>query len=288
MRDEYRRYLAEGEAAGSAHRLGLNYENLLGSLGMKSGHQAGISLDFKDYREYHPGDDLRHIDWHIYGRTDRLTVKLYREEVYGHLDVLLDGSRSTVLNADKARASLGLAGFFAAAASNARCTHQAWLARETVEQVANGAARPSSWDGIEFDHGGSPGDALARPPALRRRGIRVLLSDLLWPAEPVSILRTLSQNAAATVVVQVLAREDGDPPVAGNVRLRDVETGGILEVLIDTEGRSRYLRALAGLQQDWYRACQTVGASFATLVAEDVVANWRLQELQAARVLEAA
>jgi len=286
MRKEYRQYLTEGETAGSGHRLGLNHENLLGRLGMKSGHQSGISLDFKDYREYNPGDDLRHIDWHIYGRTDRLTVKLYREEVYGHLEILLDGSNSMVLNTAKTRACLGLSGLFASAASNAKCTHQAWLVKNDVDKIANGMVRPSLWDGIELDYGGNPGQALLHPPPFRRQGIRVLISDLLWQCEPVSVLMSLSRNAAATVVVQILAQEDSDPLTSGNVKLRDVETNEILEVLLNDDTRTQYLKALSSLQQDWYRACQTVGASFAILIAEEVIKNWQIQDLQTSQVLE--
>ena len=65
-----------------------------GLLGGTLSQRAGSSLEFRDHRAYEPGDDLRHIDWNAYARTDQLTIKLFREEVTPHLDVVIDTSRS--------------------------------------------------------------------------------------------------------------------------------------------------------------------------------------------------
>ena len=104
--------------------------------GLQLGRQAGASLEFRDHRDYQPGDDLRRIDWNAFARSDRLTIKLYREEISPHLDIVLDGSRSMALEgAEKARAAIGLAAAFAVAAENAGYSHNAWLARRSVEPV---------------------------------------------------------------------------------------------------------------------------------------------------------
>ncbi|MGC3989289.1 MAG: DUF58 domain-containing protein [Chthoniobacteraceae bacterium] len=57
-------------------------------------HQIGSSLEFADYRNYAPGDDLRNIDWNIYGRLDRLFIKLFEEEQDLHIYLLVDASAS--------------------------------------------------------------------------------------------------------------------------------------------------------------------------------------------------
>ena len=103
MNAEYARFLRRGEQAGAGLRLAVPRDPARGHAGFASGVNAGSSLDFKDYREYQPGDDLRHIDWHVYGRTDKLTVKLFREEVTPHADIVLDGSVSMRLE-DSAKA----------------------------------------------------------------------------------------------------------------------------------------------------------------------------------------
>src|SRR5579872_7354927 len=98
MNAELRQALREGEQLGARYALQIPQVAASGRTGSRSGRRAGSSVDFQDYREYQPGDDLRFIDWGIYARNDRLTIKLYREEVTPHLDLILDGSRSMNLD----------------------------------------------------------------------------------------------------------------------------------------------------------------------------------------------
>jgi uncharacterized protein (DUF58 family) len=229
------------------------------------------------------------VDWHAYARSDRLTIKLYREEVAPHVDIILDGSRSMNLEATgKARAALGLAAVFAMAAANARCTHGAWLAAEGMRRVGAGHERPSLWEGVDFDYGGNPWEALSAPAGWRRNGIRIFISDLLWPGEPLAALQRLAEGAAATVIVQVLARADTEPPPPGSTALLDVETGERLDLFVDEATRARYTRALADHQQNWRRFCLQTGAILALLEAENIAQDWRLDPLEAARILATA
>jgi len=260
----------------------------VGATGVRLGHLAGASVDFKDYREYHPGDDLRRIDWNIFARSDKLIVKLYREEVNPHLDLVLDGSRSMALpDSEKARALLGVAAVLAVAAANSQCSHAAWQVASGVRPVGHGSDRPSLWEGVELQDATAPAETFAVPPAtLRRRGIRVLISDLLWSGDPLLTLRPLVHQAAALIVVQLLAEADLDPPVRGNTRLVDVESGRPMEVFVDALAEKRYREALSRHQQNWDRACRQVGANMMTLVAERIVGHWRLPALEAARFLD--
>src|SRR6201995_1984911 len=94
MEPDLQQALRDGEKLGLRYALQIPQVAASGIVGSQSGRRAGSSIDFQDYREYQPGDDLRFIDWGIYARSDRLTVKLFREEVTPHLDLILDGSRS--------------------------------------------------------------------------------------------------------------------------------------------------------------------------------------------------
>jgi uncharacterized protein (DUF58 family) len=259
-----------------------------GSAGLHLGQRAGSSLEFKDHRDYQPGDDLRRIDWSAYARSDKLIIKLYREEVVPHLDIVLDGSRSMALEASaKTQAALGLAAVFATAAANAGYSHGAWLARHLCQPIANGHSRPSAWDDIAFDYRGHPAEAFTRtPPKWRRQGMRLLISDLLWMAEPLAILQHLAQGAAAVAVVQVLAEQDAAPPERGRLRLIDSETDEQREIFVDEAAIKRYQGALARHSQHWHRACRQVGAVMVNLIAEQVVKDWNLAALVAAEVLK--
>src|SRR5262249_23507937 len=179
--DECRSYLMEGERAGRGYALEPPRAASSALAGLQLGRQAGASLEFRDHRDYQPGDDLRRIDWNAFTRSDRLTVKLYREEISPHLDIVLDGSRSMALEGSaKARAAIGLAAAFAVAAANAGYSHNAWLARAYVEPVASGSNRPALWRALALDFRGNPAEAFTRtPPGFRRQGMRVLISDLL-------------------------------------------------------------------------------------------------------------
>ncbi len=287
MNENYQEYLIAGEKAGMRYALEPPPTASAALAGLQLGRQAGSSLEFRDHRDYQPGDDLRRIDWNAFARSDKLTIKLYREEISPHLDIVLDSSRSMALeSSEKARAVIGLAAAFAVAAGNAGYSHNAWLARETVAPVANGANRPSLWRSLDLDFRGNPAESFTRtPPRFRRNGIRVLISDLLWMGEPFAVLQSLAQGAASLVIAQTLARADADPPERGRVRLLDSETDEQREIFIDDGAIRRYRDALARHQQNWRRACRQIGAVMVSLIAEEVVADWNLEALIKAGVL---
>ena len=66
----------------------------------KGSHRSmrfGSSLDFSDFREYHPGDDVRQIDWNVFGRTDKYFIKRFLDEQEMRVHILLDSSKSLIL-----------------------------------------------------------------------------------------------------------------------------------------------------------------------------------------------
>jgi uncharacterized protein (DUF58 family) len=289
VKEAYRKYLQEGEAAGSRYTLHFPQEIMKGDLGARVGRMAGASIDFKDYREYQPGDDVRTIDWNVYGRTDRLTVKLFHEEVNPHLDLILDASRSMALpDTAKERALLGLGALLAISAGNAGASCTAYQAGDGVEEIQNGSGNPSGWDGIVLDHTAGFAEAYAlRPARWRRNGMRMLISDLLWAGDPMFSLGLLAGQSSGVIVVQLMAREDVSPTMNGNMRLSDIEGGEYMETFVDSLALDNYRNALARHQGAWHEACRRVGAQMVTVVAEDLVAGWRLPGLEKTGILGA-
>ena len=290
MNEIYRQYLIDGEREGTRYALTTPRNVPLGVTGNQMGKRPGNSLEFIDHREYQPGDDLRRIDWSGFGRSDKLTIKLYRDEVNPHVDLVIDGSCSMALeNSPKAHATLGLAAVFATAASNVGYSHSAWIARDRYQQVGNGTDRPSIWEGVDFEYRGDLSASFAKgPPRWCPFGLRVLLSDLLWPGDPLAVLSHFAERATAVVVVQVLAEVDVNPPERGNIRLVDSETGEMQELFLDTVAERRYQSSLAHHQENWHVAAKQTGAVMTTVVAEQIVSNWRLEALVAAEVLKIA
>jgi uncharacterized protein (DUF58 family) len=277
--------LRGGEQLGARYALQVPQVAANGWSGSRLGRRAGSSIDFQDYREYQPGDDLRFIDWSVYARTDRLAVKLFREEVTPHLDLILDGSRSMNLEGTaKASALAKVAALLATAAANAQCSQAVWLSGEGFQRLPNDTLQPSAWSGLTMDSPRTPDQAMnILPPRLRRLAVRVFISDLLWPGEPVAFLRRLQAGAAALYVVQLLGRQDVVPPEHGHLQLVDCETGIESDMYIDATVAGQYADNLARLQQSWADACSQCGARMTTLVAEDLQDS--MPELEAAQLL---
>ena len=280
-----RESLRTGEQLGLRYALQIPQVAASGWTGPRSGRRAGSSIDFQDYREYQPGDDLRFLDWGIFARSDRLTVKLFREEVTPHLDLILDGSRSMNLeDTAKAGAVAQLAAMLATAAANAQCTQAVWLSGEGFHRLPNDTLTPSAWDKFELASRRTPDQSFEiMPPKFRRLGVRVLISDLLWPGEPLQMLRRLRDGAAALFVIQLLARDDANPPEHGNLHVVDSETGDEREIYIDSTIARQYAENLAQLQQSWADACRQCGAQMTTIIAEDLENS--LKELEAIQLL---
>lgn len=290
--DETERHAAfeSGWRAGLGYALSRPAQTPAGMMGEQLGSGVGNSIEFMDYREYTPGDDLRRIDWSAYARSDRLVIKLNREEVTPHLDLLLDTSGSMALaGSAKPNALLGLAAALAASSDNARMTRRIYTAAQRLEPIPGGEGDPRSWHWPGFVEAG--GDAtitgamheIAVP--MRRRGVRVLVSDLLCPDDPWPIVSRLVEGASSAHVIQLLGKQDIDPAWNGDLRLVDSESGQVRELRLDTTAMNRYRQQLNRLRDQWRSACARAGVHMTELIAEEVVADWDLSELMRADVL---
>src|SRR2546423_1150716 len=101
--------------------------------------------------------------------------------------------------------------------ANAPASATRWVCRARRRAARRGES--------ELTHRGSSAEVLARgTPAWRPRGVRVLVSDLLWIGEPLLALRPFTEGASSAVVIQLLAESDANPPEEGALRLIDAET----------------------------------------------------------------
>ncbi len=284
----HRAALQAGARAALRYRLCVPREAMRGAVGTRAGMQSGVSIDFRDYRDYAPGDDVRHIDWNLYARTERLIVKLFREEVTPHLDLLLDGSRSMHLpGTDKAAAALHLTALLAAAAAHAACTCKVWSAGAACVPVPAGAHHAAWRTPPDFESAGSPAPGLAAAAgAFKRHGLRVLVSDLLWDDDPLHVLWPLAENAAALYVVQVLTDGERHPRQTGNLRLHDVESGQTRDLFVDQAALDRYRSGLHAHQTAWRDACRRCGARWIPLPAEGLEQDGALAPLQRHGLIE--
>jgi uncharacterized protein (DUF58 family) len=213
--------------------------------GLHRSPDFGFSPEFAEYRAYYPGDDLRHVDWNVFARTERMYLKRYRGETNTQLTILLDASRSMKFTSHKLE-KLEYARFLAA--SLAYLAHMQRDATGLIvfdDEVRN-YVRPSSRQGqlarllnaidnatvgtrTNFAH---PFHTLQE--FLRRRGMVVVISDF-WD-KPETIVKTVEPlrfRGNELVLFQVLDPEEMRPKLRHPVLLEDLETGEAMEVSPD-------------------------------------------------------
>jgi uncharacterized protein (DUF58 family) len=250
------------QTVAGAFRLAMPRVPIGGTLGERLGAGTGSSLEFQDYRQYVPGDDLRHVDWAAYARSESLTVRLYREEVAPRIDFVLDISSSMAVTQQKSAAYGELAALLAcasvSAASNVRLiTSIAQLhPLHRPEEIGPFLDCAASTSAIEGD----------RVP-FRRGSLRVVVSDFLFPHDADVLVGRMARGSAWLAIVQLTLREEAEPLVAGGRRLIDVEGHGELDLTIDErtvqDYRARFSRLRLGLSV----AARRAGAHFAHITA---------------------
>jgi uncharacterized protein (DUF58 family) len=234
-----------------------------GRLGERLGSGTGSSLEFQDYRQYTMGDDLRHVDWSAYARSEVLTVRLYREEVAPRIDLVLDVSRSMVVTEEKARAHAELCALLACASVSAEADARVVTSTATEAQPIE---RP---DQIErFLECDSKFSVLEEPLiAVRRRSVRVVVSDFLFPHDPEVLIGRLAREGASLALLQLTLPEEAEPAVEGGRRLRDVEGNGEFDIVIDDRAVRDYRERFGRLRLGLVRAARRVGATFGHIPA---------------------
>jgi len=282
----YRQALIDGERAGLSRTLVPPRKLQLLAGGTREGRRAGGSLEFRDYRDYEPGDDLRHLDWSLFARSDKLAVKRFNEEVSPFVDLIVDGSRSMALEPRKAEVTLSLAAMLATAARNGGFPYALWMARESLHRVAHGNERASQWNGVELEHPGDPAPAIVRGASmLRPFSIRVLLSDLLWPSDPAPLLHALAGGASAAIVIEVIAAADECRDLRGDLKLIDIETNEEQDIVIDDAALATFRDALIRHRQLWDDAARDSRVLLLRCVAEDVGPDLMFDALAQAEII---
>jgi len=238
--------------------------------GERRSARRGTSVEFADYRAYAPGDDLRYLDWNAYARLQRLFLKLFHEEEDLHIYLLLDGSASMDFGrptkfawAQEAAAALGYIGL--CGGDRVQVFGRAGGRPERSRQFCGRGAALEMFDwlsglepGGETDLAGSAKLLLQTRPA---PGLTFVISDLLTPEWEAAISR-LAAGKGECCVLQVFAREEIDPPLQGDLRLVDAETGDERELTMGARSHRQYLEARDGFLAAVRAACSRYGFSY--------------------------
>jgi hypothetical protein len=280
----------EVQRALAAYQLGLPRMPVAGRTGELLGRGTGSSLEFQEYREYLPGDDIRHVDWAAFARTDALMVRLYREEISPRMEILLDASKSmTTGEGQKERVAKQLVSLFAQLAGYMG-------GRPSIIPLNDDRPlRPMSLDGLDalaalpFTGVGTLPDLLAESLVpLKPQSVRIVISDFLFPHDPDPLLRRLAGGAGALWIIQLLGAWEADPTELGGRRMIDIEAGGHTDLLVNKRAITAYKQRLERLQEGLARGCRRVHARHVVLVAERGLETLCRDELCAAEMLRFA
>jgi uncharacterized protein (DUF58 family) len=256
----------------------------------------GQSVEFVDYRSYAVGDDLRYVDWNVYGRLDRMFLKLYEEERELSVVVLVDASESMTFGEPR---KFDLARRLAAAVAYvALCGFDRVrvipLPRPPKAAAWLGALRsirgkPSALEMFRnlshLEAGGAAGLNVAlRQVAVETRHAAwvVVLSDFLDPAGYAEGLSALLARGFEVAVIQILAGEELEPGVSGDLKLVDAETGAVEEVTFGRHRMKAYQRTVRRYCEGLRMFCHARGVTWARVRSDDSVEELVMKDLRTA------
>ena len=262
-------------------RLRTRKEFLGSHTGSYSSPRRGTSLEFADYRKYSPGDDLRYLDWGIYARTDRLYVKIFREEVDLFAYVFIDASASMAFpsRAEKylpaTHVALALAYVILANHDHVKLHLLRNANRAAASPFYRGRRRMA--DCIEFATSAVPAGPMDLASSLsghlqrlRRPGKAILISDFLMPAaayqQGLNLLRGFNLDIAA---IQILSRDEVEPRFPnGGLALIDSETQGEIRYQWSDKSQRDYQSKLAHHNLEIRSFCHQSGIHYSLYVAD--------------------
>ena len=240
--------------------------------GERKSKRKGQSVEFADYRNYVIGDDLRHLDWNLYARLDRLFIRLFQEEEDLHFYVLIDNSLSMDFGSPT---KLHYARQVAAALAFHRPGQHGSRRHRGVQRSAHAKPAGGAWPQVAVAscsiscRSSKP----AGPSNLREslktftmkssgKGIVVLLSDMMDKEGYEDALRYLVARQYDIYVIQMLSQEELEPALLGDLKLVDIEDEDEAEITVSGPLIKRYKQTLAAFQGGLQEFCNRRGITF--------------------------
>ncbi len=268
------------------------------SRGERRSRARGQSVEFADYRPYTHGDDFRYLDWNLYGRLEKLFLKLYEEERELPVRIFLDASESmtfgTPVKFDFARqiaAAIGyvaLCGFDRVSIVAFPDNPQEAAVRGALRAVRGRKSSLNFFQNInQLTARGSMNlnEALRRGALeARQAGVVVVLSDFLDPAGYEAGLTALVGRGFQVNAVQILSPEELNPGTYGDLRLVDAETGQTQEVTFGKYRLKAYQQTVQNFCQRLREYCTSRGIGFFTASTDTRLEDLLLKQLRQAEV----
>ncbi len=277
--------------------------------GERRSRARGQSVEFADYRSYVVGDDLRYLDWNLYGRLERLFLKLYEEERELPVRIFLDASESMTFGEprkfDFARRVAAAIGYIALCSFDRISVIPFPSAEGRMKSAGGGDSQSAIRSALRSVRGkkssmqffqnltaltaGGPADfneALRRGAIeARHTGVAVVLSDFLEPTGYEAGLTALVARGFQVNAVQILAPEELEPTTYGDLRLVDSESGEEREVTFGKFRLKAYQQTVQNFCGRLREYCQTRGLHYFLARSDMDLGELILKQLRKAEVL---
>ena len=263
-------------------------------IGQHKSPYHGFSVEFAEHRAYGPGDEIRHVDWKLYGKTDRYYVKQYEEETNLKAYILLDTSRSMKYTSGTVT-KLDYASYLSAALTYLMLNQQDGtgliLFDEKIQKFIPPRSTPSYLNTIlkhlEKPTFGSDTDIglvlHEMAERIKKRGLVILISDLMDDQETVlSGLKHFRHNKQEVILFHILDRKELDFKFNTRTRFKDMESASQLTTE-PWQIKSSYKKRIQRLQNDYKKQCREQLIDYVPLFTDqslDIALNSYLNKRQ--------
>jgi uncharacterized protein (DUF58 family) len=243
--------------------------------GLHRSPHRGFSVEFSEHRKYTAGDELRHLDWKVFGRSDRYYIKMYEQETNLRAMIVLDNSASM-----KFAGKIDYARHLAACLAYLLASQQdlAGLAAvdESLRVEITAASTPAHLDrlfteleNLQVGKGSDlAGQLHGLAERLPRRSLVFLISDLwIEPADFAKALQHLRHRQHQAIVLHLLDKAETEFPFDRRVTLMDLETDEKIQVE-PAELRQEYLKQVQSYLTDVRRACSDSNVDYEPLFVD--------------------
>ena len=255
----------------------------------------GAGMEFADYRAYEPGDDLRHVDWNIYARLDRLFIKLFHTDEELPLALLIDNSRSMEFGSPtqltRAKQIAAALGYIALAHADSVAVYTcAERLMPTLPPTAGKSLFPrltKALHAITASGQTRLTECLKQLPMYQRYpGMVVILSDFLDPSGYADGFKLLLARGFSITAIHLISLEEINPqthlentPTGGDWLVEDAETGETKAVSINMETLEQYQEQRQAFCDNLQRLCTDQGVGYTQLKDDTPIESFILQEL---------
>lgn len=244
----------------------------------------GSTVEFADYREYMPGDDLRRIDWNVYAKTDKYMIRLFVDERRIHNQIFIDCSASMAWGEpEKAQAALHLAAVFGylSVRLSDRVSYQLMRGSDCVDLCGEFSGKDAFYravnqlSDVDFEEDTDLFESVRRchNPGYND-GLSVIISDFFTDSDWKSAVDFLLHRKRRVLLVQLLSPDEISPDYAGRVQFLDSEapSGDDFRNLRMDIGRGAlkaYRQTLTLYEEDIRTFCRSRGVDFISMSTAD-------------------